>query len=500
MPPLQPLPPCVPSAEEARTLRHAFAGCGYSDSSLVAKLGGVELPTRRTRTLPRMMRLTAEGTPLDTLARLFLFSMPVPEDAARVALGSSALEIACRLGMVRAEGTELAATAVIHPYGDLLIAYDLPAQHLSSVAPDVVTGIGASTIDMARFTVRRPARDVLDMGTGCGFHAFLAARHATQVYAIDYSRRAVGFANFNTALNGLPNVECLYGDRFEPVRGRRFDTIVGNLPFVIAPSSRFLYRDGGMELDGFARGVLREAADCLENDGLCQIMCDWVHIEGQDWKERLRSWFDGTGCDAWVVRLSTAKPLLYAETWLGATENDDPAETADSFAEWAAYYERHHVERISTGLIAMRRAPGRRNWFHLDEWPAHLPEDFSGRVSRGIALCDFLRDAEDRGGLLDARLTVSPEVRLLTGNQWSPDGWHVLEARLGIESWPGHEGAINPNVVHLLTMLDGERTLRDCVSALAVRLHGSFDQVAAACLPVVRELVEGAYLLPREVQ
>ncbi|HWQ55629.1 MAG TPA: methyltransferase [Bryobacteraceae bacterium] len=499
MPSLQPHPPRVPSPEEARSLRRAFAECGYNDSSLVAKLGGVELPTPRSRTLPRMVRLTAGGTPLDTLARLFLFSMPVPEEAARAALGASALEIACRLELVQAEGSEVAATAVVHPYGDLLIAYDLPAQHLGA-APDVVMGISASTMDLARFTVRRRARNTLDIGTGCGFHAFLAAEHATQVYAVDYSRRAVAFANFNTALNGLGNVECLYGDRFEPVRGRRFDMIVGNLPFVIAPSSRFLYRDGGMELDGFARGVLREAAECLEDDGLCQIICDWVHIEGQDWKERLRSWFDGTGCDAWIVRLSTAKPLLYAETWLRETEHEDPAETARTFEEWATYYERHRVERISTGLIAMRRAPGRRNWLHLDDWPNHLPEDFSGRVSRGIALCDFLRDAEDRDGLLGARLTVNPEVRLLTGNQWSPDGWRVLEARVGIESWPGHEGAINPNVLHLLTMLDGERTLRDCVSALAVRLHGSFEQVAEACLPVVRELIEGAYLLPREAQ
>jgi release factor glutamine methyltransferase len=72
---------------------------------------------------------------------------------------------------------------------------------------------------------------VLDVCTGTGALAVAAARAGAQAAAIDVSRRASTCVRLNAALNGV-SVEPLRGDLFEPVRGRRFDLIVTNPPYV----------------------------------------------------------------------------------------------------------------------------------------------------------------------------------------------------------------------------------------------------------------------------
>lgn len=74
--------------------------------------------------------------------------------------------------------------------------------------------------------------EVLDMGTGSGVGAVVAARHARRVVAVDISPAAVRCARANVLLNRLEDrVEVLEGDLFAPVAGRRFDVILFNPPF-----------------------------------------------------------------------------------------------------------------------------------------------------------------------------------------------------------------------------------------------------------------------------
>src|SRR5437660_1567412 len=78
---------------------------------------------------------------------------------------------------------------------------------------------------------------VLDLCTGSGLLALTAAlRGASTVVAVDVSRRAVLSAQLNASLNGV-TVRALRGDLFAPVRGRRFDLIVSNPPYVPGASS-----------------------------------------------------------------------------------------------------------------------------------------------------------------------------------------------------------------------------------------------------------------------
>ncbi len=76
----------------------------------------------------------------------------------------------------------------------------------------------------------------LDLCTGSGVLAVAAARHGCRdVMAVDVSPGAVVAARCNARLNGV-RVRSVVGDLFEPVRGRRFDLIVSNPPYVPSPT------------------------------------------------------------------------------------------------------------------------------------------------------------------------------------------------------------------------------------------------------------------------
>ena len=49
-------------------------------------------------------------------------------------------------------------------------------------------------------------------------------------------------------------------------------------------------------------------------------MCNWVRIAGQNWLERLSEWFEGLGCDVWIVHWKCIEPGDYAQHWLLQTD------------------------------------------------------------------------------------------------------------------------------------------------------------------------------------
>ncbi|MET8246494.1 HemK2/MTQ2 family protein methyltransferase [Streptomyces sp. NPDC005202] len=82
-----------------------------------------------------------------------------------------------------------------------------------------------------------PDTQVLDVGTGSGALALEAARRSAEVTAVDVSWRAVWTARLNAWLARLP-VRIRRGNLFGPVRGRSFDVIVANPPYVPASDIR----------------------------------------------------------------------------------------------------------------------------------------------------------------------------------------------------------------------------------------------------------------------
>jgi len=79
---------------------------------------------------------------------------------------------------------------------------------------------------------------VLDMGTGCGILAVLAAKRAKQVVAVDINPYAVRCARKNAEANKLADkIDTRRGDLFQPIRkNEKFSLIMFNAPYL--PSIR----------------------------------------------------------------------------------------------------------------------------------------------------------------------------------------------------------------------------------------------------------------------
>ena len=101
---------------------------------------------------------------------------------------------------------------------------------------------------LERTLPRRPR--VLDVCTGSGALAVAAAlAGAEEVTAVDVSWRAVLATRLNARRNGV-TVEALRGDLFEPVRGRRFDLIVSNPPYLPSSRARLPHRGAARAWEG----------------------------------------------------------------------------------------------------------------------------------------------------------------------------------------------------------------------------------------------------------
>ena len=75
----------------------------------------------------------------------------------------------------------------------------------------------------------QPGMRVLDMGTGSGVNAILAARGGAEVVGVDINPDAVSAARANAERNGVVG-EFAVSDVFSAVEGR-FDLVVIDPPF-----------------------------------------------------------------------------------------------------------------------------------------------------------------------------------------------------------------------------------------------------------------------------
>lgn len=181
---------------------------------------------------------------------------------------------------------------------DVLIASDWGELVGAIPGPDHVMPVGGATRTLAALAAYGAGERVLDVGTGCGYHAILAALCGARVTATDVSASALGYARFNAALAGA-EIDFRRGSLLEPVRGPRFDladavdsldswsaarerydVVVSNPPFVITPEAARAdgvrtYRDGGREGDSLLAELVGELGDVLAPGGRAWMLGNW---------------------------------------------------------------------------------------------------------------------------------------------------------------------------------------------------------------------------------
>jgi ribosomal protein L3 glutamine methyltransferase len=161
------------------------------------------------------------------------------------------------------------------------------------------------------------AQSVLDLCTGSGCLAILAAHHFPDatIHASDVSKDALDVAKINLADHEMTDrITLHHGDLFKPLAGKKFDVIITNPPYVAkAEVAAFppeyqaepeLAHLGGTDGLDIVRRILREAPKHLAKNGtlICEIGTGRDIID-DEFSELALTWLDTEESEGEVLML-----------------------------------------------------------------------------------------------------------------------------------------------------------------------------------------------------
>lgn len=486
-------------AETCARLREALLRTGYSPDGVMDALGGAANAALGRGEPELADRASRDAGDLGTLIRLFLLAETEPRDAVAAALAPLSIDDALASGLLMGEGEGLRAGLDLRPHGEdddsWWVLSDLDADMLGhTVREDHVLGVGHASLNLIRATTRRPVGSLLDLGTGNGVQALHATRHAERITATDVSARALALAAATFRLNEL-DVELVRGEWFAPVARRKFDQIVCNPPFVVGPPRvDYTYRDSGLGGDDASALVVRQLPGFLNEGGIGQLLASWLHIDGEDWSDRVARWLPAE-TDAWFVQRDVADPGLYVGTWL-RDEGIDPRspEGRVKARAWLDWFEQNKIDAVGFGFVTLRKASGRTPAVVCEDLRQAYDDPLGAEAGGWLDRVAWLRDNGD--SLLDVRFQVPPTVLLESVDEPSDEGWRTTVRRLHRTDGPGWQHEVDELASRLLAGCQGALPLEDLIELLAAAQGLSAEELAAAALPVVRELVRHGMLVP----
>ena len=468
-------------------LGRVLAEANFTEAGINAALGrpgaDYSIPFSQVPLLERRLRDAAPG-PLTTFIRLFVLGSEVSSREAALALQPGQLG-SCG-GLLHIDGGMVSSPLRLTPYAGLIFAHDAEGPRPPA---DFVMGIGPATRTVAGLTLRRPVERALDIGSGCGVQALLAANHADQVVAVELNPRGVWLTQLNAALNGVKNVEVREGSLFEPVAGLAFDLIVSNPPYVISPDATYVFRDSGQPGDTLSRAVVAQSAHALREGGFAHVLCNWVHEANQDWWEPLAAWVEATGCDALLLRYRSEDGLTYAAKWHVEIQASDPDGFASTIDRWATYYQRAGIERIASGAIMLRRRSiGGPNWIRHDDMPRAPIGCGSDHALRVFEAYDTLARIADESDLLQSTFRLANNHNLAQQLTYRDSTYTVSETILSPAEGIGFQVSVPVAVLPVIFRLDRERPLQQLITEVAAESGIAESELAAPVLITVREL------------
>jgi len=461
---------------------------------------------------------TADGSSLSVLTRLFFLRVPVVESLAAAALAPADVTQLIDEGLIERMVTDAPAGAgvaavpggddaigeksgggrgpclvgacAIVPIGNLLILRDFePNETGQPLRPDHVLGVGKATSILSALTVRKQVDRVLDIGTGQGFQALVAASsHAKQVIATDVTDRSLRFARWACGLNDIHNITFRKGGLFEPVEGELpFDLIVSNPPFIIAPPHDLVCLGGEYLGDSLVQRIVEGVPQRLTDGGYACITCNWHHpgpnAAGEEtWMSRPRSWIPaGAHCDAWLIEVRRESAADYVDGWMTEAHFDSRGEHAVTAGQWRKYLTSLGAAYISLGCIIIRKRSGGitaggiptpLHWFRADSLSMEQCDgEASDQIQRIFENQSILSNISKQSELADLPLGLAPaheltQTRAGTGGRGWSTSRSILKQTQGFE----FEVAVDNHAADLLGFFDGITPCREIISVMAKRL------------------------------
>ena len=297
----------------------------------------------------------------------------------------------------------------------------------------------------------------LDVGTGNGIHALLAAAHCEQVIATDVNHRALAYTADQRRDQRHRQRRDAPRQPVRPGRGRaiRLDHVQRALRRLAGVALAVPRRRpaGGRALAArcrAGRGLARR------DDGLASVLVSWLAESEDEPDERFVGWLDGSGCDAWVIGLEGADPLEHAAGWNEHLAVDPEAYGA-ALDEWIAYFEQLGVGWISEGAVLLHRRSARKHALRLDSADADELE-FAGEQIERVFASHARLDADRRrrrAARRDRRAGAPRCGSTACSHRASASPTRVLALEEGTHA----EFELDPDVAEVIGVLDGKLTL-----------------------------------------
>lgn len=514
-------------------LRAALLDGGYTIDGVRARLGPMAGAGLAREEIVPALPATDGGDPLSVALRLWWLQVPVDAPAVRTAYADGLSDALLDAGLLTHCGDQLRATVRIRPWdadppgegreyagppgaarghrpgpsgagrgrgsgppggGRGYIVSD-PVARPGDAPPaaDHVVGAGGASASLARLVHRAPVERALDLGTGCGVQALHLAGRAGAICATDVNRRALDLARLTFALSEVTNVDARHGSLFEPVRDERFDLVVSNPPFVIGPSGRYTYRESGLPGDEVCRALVARAPGHLAPDGWCHLLGNWLHVRGEDWRDRVGGWLTGTGCDGWVVQRDVQDPAEYVELWLRDSVEAGTPRYRELYEDWLAWFTAHDVTGIGFGWITLHAAGTLDPVVRVEELTHPVEEPVGAYVTDVLAgIADAYRMGD--AGLLASALRVAPGV---TQEYHGPPGFTDPE-RIVLRQAGGLRRARQVDTVTaaLAGVCDGTMPVDPLLAAIAELTGEPAADLRVRAPEVLRSLIAEGFFVP----
>ncbi len=464
------------------TLRRA----GYSEDAIQGLLGEDAYSSERGDTPAEERRLP--DTPLATLVRLLFLQLPVSAEEAEAALGRDGVDALEVTGLARVDD-RIALRARILPIGKVLLASDGFSRDGDDPADYVATYTPTARV-LDSLTPRPRVDRAVDVGTGSGIHALLAAQHARHVIATDVNPRAIAYTELNAALNGLRNIECRQGSLFDPVAGEKFDLITCNAPYVVSPERRWVYRDSEFSEDEVSERVILAAAEHLTEGGYAAMLVSWLAFDENNPDERVLAWAEASGCESWILSTMNSDPLTHAAEWNSHLVGEALGEALD---EWSQYFDSLGVQLVSEGAVVLHKRPDGSHAARVDELDEDELDDAGDQILRAFESRARLAELGSDNELLEARVGVASSLRL--DRELEPSGGRAVDVDGKVELTEGTKHAVDASadVQEVVASLDSRMRLNEVIDSTADRLGLLDDEVGTLreeSLDVISELLE----------
>jgi methylase of polypeptide subunit release factors len=473
-----------------RRIGGLLRNAGYTEKGVRERLGLDDIAGISLASYPHYLKnRLRRRSPLDLAIRMFLLQERVPAEELDGLLDLEARKQLRVAGALRADGSSQTyrALASLYPIEEKLFFTDHRFAHTSWLKARIprspVMYLGADSYYLARTTVRKPIRSALDLCTGSGIHAILAAGSAERAVGVDVSPRAVNFARLNAMLNDSWNAVFVEGDLYKPVGGERFDLILANPPFVPSPVYELAYRDGGPSGADVLRRIVAALPDFLTGDGTAQIVTHIAERDGEPYLERIRRWLGDANFNMHSLRLGEEGIVDYAIAHTKRTFGETYQRHTAQLNEWVTNLRSQRFKRVLAVVLTFKwngEAPN-PPWTQEDECkPPH--QTISSELARLFSAKQRVRTLTDLTTLDGIRVSVPDDLLLIERRRPTGSGFETKGFR--VELTDGHlspELDIKPLVRDLLERVDNRSTIPQVIARLAEDTNQSVSELNDRC-------------------